>query len=193
MKEIDWKKVKFIDEIILEDIYNTFYKDEAELAKDDKGNEKVDDTGKGKIDDKGKGKMDDLVDALEKGNSKLMVSGKGTKKASVDLVDALDLQNRIKKLFDDFNMLVKAKKTKEAKEAKVIEVSSDEEDFSDGGETHKIKSSNCFHFHNIKINIPIASAFNAQAASTAPRGLTIQSQTSIANAMQFDCNLHNAV
>ncbi|GJW21483.1 hypothetical protein Tco_0032105 [Tanacetum coccineum] len=114
MKEIDWEKVKITDEvmeyvipkygktnwllndlyshIILEDIYNTFYKDEAELAK-------VDDKRKGKIDDKGKGKIDDLVDAFEKGKSKLMVSKKG------------------------------AHKTKEAKEAKVVEVSSDEEDF----------------------------------------------------------------
>ncbi|GKB82697.1 hypothetical protein Tco_0949592 [Tanacetum coccineum] len=71
-------------------------------------------------DDKGKGKIDDLVDALEKGKSKLMVSEKGSKKASVDLVDALDLQNRLKKLSKDFNMLVKAQKTKEAKEAKVV-------------------------------------------------------------------------
>ncbi|GKD18770.1 hypothetical protein Tco_1207928, partial [Tanacetum coccineum] len=54
---------------------------------------------------------------LEKAKSKLMVSKKGTKKASVDLVDALDLQNRIKKLYEDFNMLVKTPKTKEAKEA----------------------------------------------------------------------------
>ncbi|GJZ19726.1 hypothetical protein Tco_0556316 [Tanacetum coccineum] len=46
-------------QIILEDIYYTFYKDEAELAKYDKGRERVD--------DKGKRKMDDLVDALEKG------------------------------------------------------------------------------------------------------------------------------
>ncbi|GJT40918.1 hypothetical protein Tco_0940783 [Tanacetum coccineum] len=93
MKEIDWEKVKITNEvieyvipkygkmnwllndsysqIILEDIYNTFYKDEAELAK-------------------GEGKIDDLVDALEKGKSKLMVSKKGSKKASVDLVDALE-------------------------------------------------------------------------------------------------------
>ncbi|GJW71176.1 hypothetical protein Tco_0128093, partial [Tanacetum coccineum] len=136
IKEIDWKKVKITDKvmeymipkygktnwllndsyshIILEDIYNTFYKDEAELAK-------------------GEGKMDDLVDALEKGKSKLMVSGKGTKKASVDLFDALDLQNRIKKLFEDLNTFVKAKKTKDAKEAEVVEVvevPSDEEDSS---------------------------------------------------------------
>ncbi|GJU15968.1 hypothetical protein Tco_1143934, partial [Tanacetum coccineum] len=84
--------------IILKDIYNTFYKDEAKLAKE----------------------SIDLVDALEKGKSKLMVSEKGSKKASVDLVDALDLQNRLKKLSKDFNMLVKAQKTKEAKEAKVV-------------------------------------------------------------------------
>ncbi|GKA12158.1 hypothetical protein Tco_0691704 [Tanacetum coccineum] len=145
MKEIDWAKVKITDEvmeyvipkcgktnwflndsyiqIILEDIYNTFYKDEAELAK---GEGKMDDKGKGKMDNKGKGKIDNQVDAIEKGKSKLMVSEKGTKKASVDLVDALDLQNRIKKLYEDFNTFVKAKKTKGAKEAEV-----DEEDSSD--------------------------------------------------------------
>ncbi|GJW60825.1 hypothetical protein Tco_0110160 [Tanacetum coccineum] len=64
--------------------------------------------------------MDDLVDALEKGKSKLMVSGKGTKKASVDLVDALDLQNRIKKLLEDFNTFVKAKRQKRLRRQKLL-------------------------------------------------------------------------
>ncbi|GJV99049.1 hypothetical protein Tco_1554301 [Tanacetum coccineum] len=244
MKEIDWEKVKITVEvmecvipkygktnwllndsdsqIILDDIYNTFYKDEAELAKDDKGKEKVNDKGKGKMDDKGKEKMDDmvdalekgkstlmvsekgskkasvdLVDALEKGKSKLMVSEKGSKKASVDLVDALDLQNIIKKLSEDFNMLVKAQKTKEAKEAKVVEVSSDEEDFSDEG---FFGDKDVVLFNDVKYPLTdaeirmfkerpttsrapiaststtsrsivlIASTSNAQAASTAPRG-----------------------
>ncbi|GKE50181.1 hypothetical protein Tco_1481439 [Tanacetum coccineum] len=121
MKEIDWKKVKITDEvmeyvipkygktdwllndsysqIILEDIYNTFYKDETELAKE------------------GKVKADGIW--------------KGTKKASVDLVDSLDLQNSIKNLSKDFNTFVKAKETKEAKEEEVVEVPSDEKDSSD--------------------------------------------------------------
>nr|GEU75077.1 hypothetical protein [Tanacetum cinerariifolium] len=135
--------------------------------------------------------MDDLVDAFEKGKSKLMVSRKGTKKASIDLVDALDLQNRIKKLSEDFNMLVKAQKTKEAKEAKVIEVSSDEGFFSDedvvlfndvkypltDAEIRMFKerpttsraliASTSTTSRSI---VPIASTSNAQAASTAPRG-----------------------
>ncbi|GJT24671.1 hypothetical protein Tco_0894608 [Tanacetum coccineum] len=51
-----------------------------------------------------------------------MVSEKGTKKASVNLVDALDLQNKIKKFSENFNTFVKGKKTREAKEAKVVEV-----------------------------------------------------------------------
>nr|GFD61018.1 hypothetical protein [Tanacetum cinerariifolium] len=51
----------------------------------------------------------------------------------VDLVHALDLHNRIKNLSEDFNMFVEARKTKEAKGAKVVEVSSNEEDFSDEG------------------------------------------------------------
>ncbi|GKA50396.1 hypothetical protein Tco_0743469 [Tanacetum coccineum] len=62
----------------------------------------MDDNGKGKMDDKGKGKIDDLVDVIEKGKSNLMVSEKGTKKAS--------------------------KKTKEAKEAEVDEEDSSDED-----------------------------------------------------------------
>ncbi|GKG39455.1 hypothetical protein Tco_0463600, partial [Tanacetum coccineum] len=88
--------------------------EEADLAKDDKGKGKVDDKEKGKVDDKGKGKVNDLqnkVDRFEKIKSKLMVFEKGTKNASVDLVDALHLQNRTKKLSEDFNMLVNAKKT----------------------------------------------------------------------------------
>ncbi|GKG53694.1 hypothetical protein Tco_0555094, partial [Tanacetum coccineum] len=63
--------------------------------------------GKGKIDDKGKGKVD------EKGNAKQVED-------DVDLIDALDLQNRIKKLSEDFNRLLKAKKEKEAKEAELV-------------------------------------------------------------------------
>ncbi|GKD01550.1 hypothetical protein Tco_1171824, partial [Tanacetum coccineum] len=65
--------------IIFEDIYNTFFKDEAEedeeaeLAKDDKG--------KGKADD-----HQNRVDRVEKVKSKLMVYEKETKKASVWLM-----------------------------------------------------------------------------------------------------------
>ncbi|GKD02151.1 hypothetical protein Tco_1177125, partial [Tanacetum coccineum] len=127
-------KYNFIEDnswsqIIFENIYNTFLKDEAEvdeeaeLAKDDngkgkvndKGKEKVDDKGNGKVDDKEKRKVDDLqnrVDRLEKSKSKLVVSEKGTKKASVDL---------------------KTKEAKKEKVVEVVEVSSDEEDFSDEG------------------------------------------------------------
>ncbi|GKA54560.1 hypothetical protein Tco_0753509, partial [Tanacetum coccineum] len=103
-------------QIILEDIHNIFYKDGAETDKEAKLVE-------AKLDgryDKGKGKVD------EKGNAK-------QEKDNVDLVDALDLQNIIKKFSKDFNRLLKAKNAKEAKEAelaKVVEVSSDEEDSS---------------------------------------------------------------
>ncbi|GKE44383.1 hypothetical protein Tco_1471667, partial [Tanacetum coccineum] len=132
MKNFDWGKEKTTDEImgqvmakygrynlleddswgdiILDDIIYKFYRDELEETEvgkeNDKGKGKVDDKGKGKMDDKGKGIMDDVhsrVDRLEKGNSKVMVCEKGTKKANVNLVDVLDLQNRIKKLSDDFN------------------------------------------------------------------------------------------
>ncbi|GKF09256.1 hypothetical protein Tco_0043480, partial [Tanacetum coccineum] len=47
------------------------------------------------------------------------------------LVDALDLQNRIKKLSKDFNRLLKEKKAKETELTEVIEVSSDEGFFGD--------------------------------------------------------------
>ncbi|GKE51490.1 hypothetical protein Tco_1486646, partial [Tanacetum coccineum] len=97
-------------DIILDDIIHKFYIDELEETEvgkendkgkgkvDDKLKAKMDDKGKGKMDDKGKGIMDDVhsrVDRLEKGNSKVMVCEKGTKKANVNLVDVLDLQNRI--------------------------------------------------------------------------------------------------
>ncbi|GJT35797.1 hypothetical protein Tco_0926216 [Tanacetum coccineum] len=81
---------------------------EVDSCGDDKGKEKVDDKGKGKVDD-----LQNKVDRLEKRKAKLMISEKGTKKANVDLVDTLDLQNRIKKLSGDFNRLLKAKKVKE--------------------------------------------------------------------------------
>ncbi|GJW77380.1 hypothetical protein Tco_0139062 [Tanacetum coccineum] len=200
MKDIDWGKVEITDKVA-----DTFFKDEGEadekakLAKDDRG-KKVDDKGKGKVDDWGKEKVDDYqnrVSRLEKAKSKLMVSKKGTKKASVDLVDALDLQNRIKKLYEDFNMLVKTPKTKEAKEAKVVKVSSDEKDFSDEG---FFDDEDVVLFNVVKYPltyaeirmfkerpttsrapitststtsrsvVPIASISNAQASSTAPRG-----------------------
>ncbi|GJX95139.1 hypothetical protein Tco_0349725 [Tanacetum coccineum] len=192
MIEIDLAKVKITDKVMkyvipkygktnwllndsyshitLEDIYNTFYKDEAELKK---GERKMDDKGKEKMDDKRKGKMDDLVDAVEKGKSKLMVSEKGTKKASVNLVDALDLQNNIKKLSEDFNMFVKGKKTREAKETEVVEVvkissdvvdSSDEVFFGDEDLDLVSRAPNA----STRSRALIASTSNAQPA--APRG-----------------------
>ncbi|GJZ46709.1 hypothetical protein Tco_0594305 [Tanacetum coccineum] len=70
-----------------------------------------------------------MMKEFEKGKAKLMIKyGKGdlaraikAKQAEhdlddVDLVDALDLENRIKKLEEDFSMLLKAKKAKEIKE-----------------------------------------------------------------------------
>ncbi|GJX93357.1 hypothetical protein Tco_0347943 [Tanacetum coccineum] len=184
MKDIDWEKVKITDEvleyvilkygkcnwrednswsqIIVEDIYNTFYKDEAEageeveLAKESEDMSlsiMKDDKGRGKVDDKGKRKVDDVQNRVErlegdmaraeKGKAKLIIFEKGKAKQAeddVDLVDALDLERRIKKLSEDFNRLLKAKKAKEKKKAEeaelkvkkeVVEVSSDEKDSSD--------------------------------------------------------------
>nr|GEV62573.1 hypothetical protein [Tanacetum cinerariifolium] len=88
------------------------------------------------IDDKGNGKVDDLQNRVErlkgdlaraeKGKAKLMVSEKRKAKVDalddVDMVDAFDLENRIKNLSEDFNRLLKAKKAKEAKEAEEAEL-----------------------------------------------------------------------
>ncbi|GJV83923.1 hypothetical protein Tco_1523821 [Tanacetum coccineum] len=186
-------------QIILNDMYNTFYKDEVEVdeeidvAKESEDmalsimkekflsmveyekekaklmvsddHDEIDDVIledlqiKYRKDDKGKEKVDDLQNRVErlewdlaraeKGKTKVMVYEKGKAKADalddVDLVDAFDLENRIKKLSEDFNRLLKAKKAKEAKEAneaedarlnvkkEVVEVCSDEEDSSDEG------------------------------------------------------------
>nr|GEZ15844.1 hypothetical protein [Tanacetum cinerariifolium] len=114
------------------------------------------DKGKGKlVEDNGKEKVDDHDDG--------------------DL-DSLDLENRIKKLKEDFGkktkevelkakkvkeaMLVelkvqKAKKAKNAKEAmlaEVVQISSDEDDDADptASHFHKIQSSHCLYFHKIQ-------------------------------------------
>nr|GEV20923.1 hypothetical protein [Tanacetum cinerariifolium] len=129
-------------DIIIDDVYDTFYRDEeeeakvakegedmnlsimkekflamvkAEMARDDKGKEKlVEDNRKGKEakhhhlkvnkDDKGKGKL-----VEDNGNGKV---------DDDDDLDSLDLENRIKKLEEDFGWLLKAKKAKESKKAK---------------------------------------------------------------------------
>ncbi|GJV87813.1 hypothetical protein Tco_1531751 [Tanacetum coccineum] len=94
----------------------------------------------GKVNDNGKGKVDDLqyrVERLE-GNLARAIKAendKGKAKQAkhdlddVDLVDALDLENRIKKLEEDFSRLLKAKEAEEAKlkvNKEVVQVSSDE-------------------------------------------------------------------
>ncbi|GKA22029.1 reverse transcriptase domain-containing protein [Tanacetum coccineum] len=65
------------------------------------------------IDDKGKGKVDDLQNRAKHAEDNL---------DDVHLVDAFDLENRIKKLVKDFNRLLKAKKEKEAKESEEVEL-----------------------------------------------------------------------
>ncbi|GKA84265.1 hypothetical protein Tco_0805860 [Tanacetum coccineum] len=235
-------------QIILNDIYNTFYKDEVEADEEiDVAKERKDmalsimkekflsmveyekekaklmvsddlsmvefEKGKAKLmikyrkDDKGKEIVDDLQNRVErlegdlaraeKGKAKLMVYEKGKAKADalddVDLVDAFDLENKIKKLSEDFNRLLKAKKAKEANEAdeaglnvkkEVVEVCSDEEDYSDEGETHNIKSSSTSTRSRAptastrsraptaftRSRAPIASISNERVASTALRG-----------------------
>ncbi|GKD15133.1 hypothetical protein Tco_1199540 [Tanacetum coccineum] len=121
------------------------------------------------MDDKRKGKMDDLVDALEKGKSKLMVYGKRTKKASVDLIDALDLQNIIKKHYEDFNMLVFGDEDVVLfNDVKYTLTDAEIRMFKERPTTSRASiASTSTTSRSI---VPIASTFNAQAASTAPRG-----------------------
>ncbi|GJY22182.1 hypothetical protein Tco_0394748 [Tanacetum coccineum] len=215
----NWREDNSWSQIILEDIYNTIYKDkaeankEAELTKesedmalsimkekflsmvefekatismirergkvDDKEKRKVDDKEKGKVDDKGKGKVD------EKGKEK--VDEKGNAKQAeddvdlvdADLVDALDLQNKIKRISEDFNMLLKAKKAKEAELAEVVKVSGDEEDSSDEDFLERPTTSRAPIASTstrsraptacTRSRAPITSTSNAQAASTTPK------------------------
>nr|GEY71010.1 hypothetical protein [Tanacetum cinerariifolium] len=181
MKDIDWGKVKITDEvmkyvitkygnknwmednlwsqILLNDIYNTFYKDESE--EDEKTH--LDDVN-----------LDDHDDNL----------------------DALDFENRIKKLKKNFGRLLKANESKKAKEAelkakdamlvKVVQVSSDEDASSD-----ECFSKDLILFNNVKYPLtdaeirmfrerpttsraPTVSTSNAQAAFTStPRGRKI--------------------
>nr|GEX92253.1 hypothetical protein [Tanacetum cinerariifolium] len=177
LKHIDWGKVIATNEIIggyvmpkfgnknlveddswidfiMDDVYDTFYRDEEEEAKvgkasedmklsimkDDKGKRKlVKDNGKGKeaehhhlkvnkddkikgklVEDNGKGKVHDIqnrVGSLEVDLARA-IKAKHVDDHDDDDLDSLNLTNRIKKLEEDFGMLLKAKKAKESKRAK---------------------------------------------------------------------------
>ncbi|GJS15679.1 hypothetical protein Tco_0410151 [Tanacetum coccineum] len=99
-----WKSEDEIAYVILEDLWLKYGKDDKGKGKLVEDNEKGKEAehhhlkGKGKlVDDNGKGKVDDHDD---------------------DALDTLDLENRIKKLKEDFCRLLKAKKAKESKKAK---------------------------------------------------------------------------
>ncbi|GJY62476.1 hypothetical protein Tco_0463133 [Tanacetum coccineum] len=148
----NWMEDDSWTDIILDDVYNTFYIDEEEETKVHDIQNRLE---KLEVDlarvikakyDKGKGKQLDDVD-LDDHDDDL--------DAHDDDLDALDLENRIKKLEDNFGRLLKKKKAKEAKNAKlvkeakkaketelkaneamlleVVQVSSDEDDSSDEG------------------------------------------------------------
>ncbi|GKE99919.1 hypothetical protein Tco_0023270, partial [Tanacetum coccineum] len=192
-EDIDWEKVKITDEvmeyvipnkykkcnwrednswsdIILKDIYNTFYNDEAKAIEESKLAKESEDMALS------------IMKCSGKGNTNL-------KKANADLVDAIDLQNRIKKLSDDFNRFVKAGYILHTITmlAEVVEVSNDAEDSRDlvffGDEDLILLSNVKYPLTDAEIRIfkeksttsttttstdLIASTFNAQAA--APRG-----------------------
>nr|GEY61297.1 retrovirus-related Pol polyprotein from transposon TNT 1-94 [Tanacetum cinerariifolium] len=136
----NWMKDNSWSEIILNSIYNTFYKDEAHedkenrLQKKGKGKEAEHDHLKVNKDDKGNGneKLHDLQNIVEKLEVYLVRALKAkqaehdkgkAKQAEHDLddvhLDALDLENRVKRLEEDFGRMLKAKMTKEAKETEL--------------------------------------------------------------------------
>ncbi|GJW33028.1 hypothetical protein Tco_0053060 [Tanacetum coccineum] len=100
-----WKSKDEIAYVILEDLW-------LKYGKDDKGKRKL-------VEDNGKGnevKHHHLkVNKYDKGKRQL-VEDNG--KVDDHDLDTLDLENRIKKLEEDFGWLLKAKKTKESKKAK---------------------------------------------------------------------------
>ncbi|GJS12880.1 hypothetical protein Tco_0407352 [Tanacetum coccineum] len=105
--ENKWKSRDEIAYFILEDLW-------LKYEKDDKGKRKL-------VEDNGKGKETDhhhlKVNKDDKGKGKL-VEDNGKEKVNDHDLDTLDLENRIKKLEEDFGWLLKAKKAKESKEAK---------------------------------------------------------------------------
>nr|GEW04606.1 hypothetical protein [Tanacetum cinerariifolium] len=131
-------------DIILDDVYDTFYRDgeeEAKVAKaNDKGKGKLvennekgkeaehhhlkvnkDNKGKGKlVEDNGKGKVHDIqnrVGSVEVDLAREIKAKQVDDHDDHDL-DTLDLEKRIKKLKEDFSRLLKAKKAKESNKAK---------------------------------------------------------------------------
>ncbi|GJW66123.1 hypothetical protein Tco_0118007 [Tanacetum coccineum] len=246
-----WKSEDEIAYVILEDLWLKYGKDDkgkGNLVEDnEKGKEaehhhlKVnkDDKGKGKlVEDNGKGKMHDIqnrVGYVEVDSAKA-IKAKQVDDHDDDALDTLDLENRIKKLEEDFGRQEKAretelakqeKKTKEdelkakevkkanegkkakeaelkAKEAKkskevelkakeamlaelkakkakkaknskeemlaeVVQISSDEDPTAPTSTRSKSPTAST----STKSRAPIVSTYNAQAASTAPRGCVI--------------------
>nr|GEY50353.1 hypothetical protein [Tanacetum cinerariifolium] len=170
----NWKEDDSWTNIILDDVYDTFYRDEEQ------------ETDVAKENDNEWGKEAEH-DHLKVNKGKLEVNlAKAIKARQVDDHDddlgTFDLENRIKKLEEYFGRLLKAKmakesmlaelKAKKAKEeneamlAEVVHISNDEDDDEDHIASTSIRS-----------KAPIASTSNAQAASTAPKGYEKLSMT----------------
>ncbi|GKA39765.1 hypothetical protein Tco_0732316 [Tanacetum coccineum] len=167
MKDIDWGKVKITDEVMKYVMPKYGNKNWMEDNSYDKGKGKVHD-----IQTRVKKLKVDLVRAI-KAKQAEHDKGKGNQLDDVDLdaydddldahddddLDALDLENIIKKLEEDFGRLLKAKKAelkaKEVMLVEVVQVSSDEE-------------------RPTTSRAPTTYTSNAQAASTsAPKGRKI--------------------
>ncbi|GJR35871.1 hypothetical protein Tco_1211555 [Tanacetum coccineum] len=130
-----WKSEDEIAYVILDDLwlkYGKYNKGKGKLVEDNrKGKEAEHHHLKVNKDDKGKRKLEEdngkekeaehhhlKVNKDDKGKKKLVEdSGKGNVDDHDDDLDSLDLENRIKKLKEDFGRLLKAKKAKESKKA----------------------------------------------------------------------------
>ncbi|GKD73683.1 hypothetical protein Tco_1331965 [Tanacetum coccineum] len=199
-----WKSEDEIAYVILEDLWLKYEKDDkgkGKLVEDNrKGKEaehhhlKVnkDDKRKGKlVEDNEKGKVHDIQNRVGSVEVDLARAIKAKQVDDHDL-DTLDLENRIKKLEEDFGRLLKAKKAKEAKEAmlaelkakkakkaknakeamlaEVVQIFSDEDDDKDPTAPTSTRSRAPTASTSTRSKAPIASTSNAKAASTAPRG-----------------------
>nr|GEX87655.1 hypothetical protein [Tanacetum cinerariifolium] len=118
-----FKDHSWID-IIKDDVYDTFYRDEEEEAKVAKASEDMKlsimkyDKGNGKlVEDNKKGKVHDIQNRVGSVKVDLAKEIKAKQVNDQDL-DTFDLENRIKKLEEDFGRLLKTKKANESKKAR---------------------------------------------------------------------------
>nr|GEW72844.1 hypothetical protein [Tanacetum cinerariifolium] len=186
----NWMKDDSWIDTILDDVYDTFYRDEKEKAEVAKKKNLRRPRLRIIQNVKGKRNVHDIHNKIKKLEVNLAraIKAKHVDDHDDDL-DTLNLENRIKNLEEDFGRLLKAKeakklkkaneakkeketilaelkakKAKEAMLAEVVQISNDEDDSSD-----EDPAASTF----ARSKASIASTSNAQADSTDPRGKTI--------------------